>query len=281
MPRLVNRSLPLLAACVLGCTSSATQRSTGAGTVAAITPEDLQHRLLIIADDSMMGRRVGARVTTRPPSMSRRSFGGSDWRRQVRTEPTSRSCRSGLPRWIRRRSSKSTVRHRKSAERFPANDARGRATYARRRRGRLRRLGERPDGGDHARAGGGQVRHSHAERAVAAQPSPCAGPIRACKAIAIVMLENLPPEFVARYRDGRSVPDTSTNSSAVPVVWLSRSAAATLLGAEPGRLTQGASGSAREWKFWFPVDAGAVSGAECDRSAPRERSGAPRRICSH
>src|SRR5690242_8820831 len=59
VPGLVNRSLPLLAACILGCAGSS-QTSPASGTVAAITPQDLEHRLRIIADDSMMGRASGS-----------------------------------------------------------------------------------------------------------------------------------------------------------------------------------------------------------------------------
>src|SRR5436305_10015146 len=49
----------LLGACAIGC-AGATQRSPEAGTVPAITTADLERRLRIIADDSMMGRESGS-----------------------------------------------------------------------------------------------------------------------------------------------------------------------------------------------------------------------------
>src|SRR3954464_15838555 len=46
-------------AIVLGC-AGATQQSSDAATVAAITPADLERRLRLIADDSTMGRASGS-----------------------------------------------------------------------------------------------------------------------------------------------------------------------------------------------------------------------------
>src|SRR5215213_11715405 len=50
------------------------------------------------------------------------------------------------------------------------------------------------------------------------------------QAVAIVALERLPLEEIARQRGGRPVADTSRNPSVVPVLWISRRAANTLMG---------------------------------------------------
>ena len=54
-----NSATLLLTALGIAC-AGARQLSPGSATVAAITATDLQHRLEIIADDSMMGRESGS-----------------------------------------------------------------------------------------------------------------------------------------------------------------------------------------------------------------------------
>jgi len=64
--------------------------------------------------------------------------------------------------------------------------------------------------------------------------------------VAVVALERLPLEEIARQRVGRPVADTTRNPSVVPVLWISRRAASTLMGASafgapgtPGRTVRG------------------------------------------
>ena len=59
MRLLMNPGTLLLTALGVAC-AGASQRSPEAPTVAAITTGDLEHRLRIIADDSMMGRESGS-----------------------------------------------------------------------------------------------------------------------------------------------------------------------------------------------------------------------------
>ena len=61
-------------------------------------------------------------------------------------------------------------------------------------------------------------------------------------AIAATTLDQLGAEQIARLVEGRPIPDTARSASAVPVLWISRRAATTMLGAEPSTLSPGASG---------------------------------------
>jgi peptidase M28-like protein len=64
----------------------------------------------------------------------------------------------------------------------------------------------------------------------------------AARAIAIVNLDQMAPEFLARLREGRPVADTSTTAARPPVIYVTRATAAKLLGAAPEGLTLGATG---------------------------------------
>ncbi|MBI3792356.1 MAG: M20/M25/M40 family metallo-hydrolase [Gemmatimonadetes bacterium] len=77
---------------------------------------------------------------------------------------------------------------------------------------------------------------------------------RGASAIAIVVLDQIAPEFLAVIMSGRPVPDTSRNRALIPTVWLSRTAAATVLGADPGTLAPGAGGRALDGNFDYRRD---------------------------
>ena len=68
---------------------------------------------------------------------------------------------------------------------------------------------------------------------------PFLGRYREAAAIGVVALDQLGGEQIARIRDGRPVADTSRNPRAIALIWLSRPAAAALLGADPATLTPG------------------------------------------
>ena len=61
-------------------------------------------------------------------------------------------------------------------------------------------------------------------------------------AIALVALDQIGSESVARLREGRPVADSSRNPRAIPVLWISRRAATTLLGGDPSTMTPGKEG---------------------------------------
>jgi hypothetical protein len=58
-------------------------------------------------------------------------------------------------------------------------------------------------------------------------------------------------ESVARLREGRPVADSASNPNAMPAMWLSRRAAAVLLGGAPETLAPGATGPALRGRFGF------------------------------
>jgi hypothetical protein len=73
---------------------------------------------------------------------------------------------------------------------------------------------------------------------------PIAARYRDAAAIAAVGLEQIGAEMVARLREGRPVADTSRNPRALAMMYVSRSTATALLGADPSSLTPGATGTA-------------------------------------
>lgn len=71
-------------------------------------------------------------------------------------------------------------------------------------------------------------------------------------ALVVVGLEDVPAEQTARLREGRPVPDTSRNARGVPIVWITRRAATTVMGADIAQMTPGASGRALSGHFDYP-----------------------------
>ena len=72
---------------------------------------------------------------------------------------------------------------------------------------------------------------------------------RDAQAVALVALEGVGAESVARLREGRPVPDSARNPRAVPVLWVTRRAAATLLGGAPEALSAGSAGATVNGRF--------------------------------
>jgi len=68
---------------------------------------------------------------------------------------------------------------------------------------------------------------------------PLLGRYRDALTIGIVALDQLGSEQIARIREGRPVADTSRNPRALALVWLSRQAAAAVLGKEPAAIAPG------------------------------------------
>jgi hypothetical protein len=68
---------------------------------------------------------------------------------------------------------------------------------------------------------------------------PLLGRYREALTVGIVALDQLGSELVARIREGRPIADTARNARAIAVVWLSRSAATAVLGADPTTLSPG------------------------------------------
>src|SRR5882762_7029187 len=72
---------------------------------------------------------------------------------------------------------------------------------------------------------------------------PLLGGYREAATVGIVALDQLGSEQIARIREGRPVADTSRNPRAIPLVWLSRRAAASLLGSDPAATAPGTTSS--------------------------------------
>ncbi len=69
--------------------------------------------------------------------------------------------------------------------------------------------------------------------------APLLGRYREAATVGIVALDQLGSEQIARIREGRPVADTSRNPRAIPLVWLSRRAAATVFGTDPAATAPG------------------------------------------
>jgi hypothetical protein len=258
---LANSGTLMLSLLAVAC-AGATQRSAESATAAAITPADLEYRLHIIADDSMMGRASGGEGDFKTAAYVASEF------RRLGLEPAGENGTyfQTVPFW--------------TAAADPASQ--------------LVVGGTSPETCGDQRCVILQLGRDFLPNSIAAlhrdlagvdvvyggslgNPASLIGPDQAAgklvvvmprdaslrglrldprrfagaTAIAIAMLDDLPPEFAARLRDGRPVNDTSTNASLVPILWIARSAAATLLGAAPEGLAPGATGRKVSGGFGF------------------------------
>lgn len=241
--------LPLLASA--GC-AGATHRSTATATVPAISTVDLERRLRIIADDSMMGRAAGSEGDFKTAEYIASEF------RRLGLDPAGENGTyfQTVPFWT------------------SAADPASRLALA---NGSVLQLGRdflpgslaagyRTLDGTEVVYGGSLgdpstiiAPEQAANRLVVLLPqTPSLRSLRidparfaGARAIAIVMLENLPPEFTARLRDGRPVTDTSANARIVPFLFITHSAATALLGAAPEGLTPGTAGRRVSGAFGF------------------------------
>jgi hypothetical protein len=219
-------------------------------TSAAITEQDLRQRLFLIADDSMMGRESGSRgsyQTAEYVASELRRLGlepaGENgtyfqtvpfWRAAV--DPQSRLEIGGTTLEVGRdfvpASIAATPRVLDGTATIyggPANDT---------------------------------TRWISAEQAagkVVVLDLPAGAPLRGLSlgspkwrdavAIAVVVLDVIGPENVARLREGRPIADTTRNRAAVPALWVTRRAATTILGADPSTLAPGTSGGVLRGRF--------------------------------
>ena len=246
----LNRDVLLFSGLLMGC-ASAGQRATQSTTVTAITPADLEHRLRIIADDSLMGRESGSEgdykaaeyIASEFRKLGLESAGENGTYFQtvpfwtVSVDPSSRLEVAGRSLQLGRDFLPATAV-------APRRELTGvEVVYG----GSL---------GDPATV---IAPEQAADRVVVLVPrEPSVRGIRVdparfsrARALAIVMLENLPPEMTARLREGRPVADTSTNPAAVPLLFMSQSTAAALLGAAPATLTAGSAGGRVSGSFGF------------------------------
>jgi peptidase M28-like protein len=226
---------------LLGCASTGGRVPVGT-TVAAITEQDLEHRLRIIADDSMMGRESGSEGDFKTAEYIASEF------RRLGLDPAGENGTyfQTVPFWTSAADPSSRLDVGGTALQFGRDFLPASLTAPR----RVLENVEAVYGGSLADPGSLIGAEQATDRFVVLSVPPGA-PMRGlridprfhyAKAIGITLLDDLPPEMLARLRVGRPVADTSTNPEQVPVLWISRPAAATLLGASTGSLSPGAQG---------------------------------------
>jgi hypothetical protein len=233
------RALPIFLA--VACARTAGLSSTAA-TVPAITEHDLEYRLRIIADDSMMGRESGSAGDYKTTEYIASEFN------RLGLEPAGDSGTyfQTVPFWTAAADPGSRLEVGETKLLFGRDFLPNSLTAPRRTLDGV----EVVYGGSLGDAGSLITADQAADRLVILTPRDASlrglriDPARFArsKALAIVMLENLPPEMVARLRVGRPVADTTTNPAVVPILWISPAAATTLLGAAAEGMTPGTVG---------------------------------------
>ena len=219
-------------------------------TTADITTADLEYRLKIIADDSMMGRESGSKGDYMAADYVASEFrrlglqpageGGTYfqtvpfWKAAI--DPTSQLVVQGTVLQVERDFIPSSVR-------APGRTLDGvQVIY----------------GGNGADSAGWIAPALGAGKIVLLDVPPntvLRGLLRSLRrwqpavAVAVVTLDQLGSESLARLREGVPIADTTRDSSATPVLLITRRAAAVLLGAAPSTLTPGAVGASVNGHF--------------------------------
>ncbi len=245
----MNRYVPLLATLAIVACSSSQAPTPDSGTTAAITEADLRRRLYLIADDSMMGRESGSegdykaadyvasefrRLGLEPAGENGTYFQTVPfWRAAI--DPTSRIEVDGRPLELERDFVPSnfaavprTLDGVRAVYAGPATDS-TRWISAADAAGKLVVL-DVPAGVSLRNVIGSARWHDAA-------------------AVAVVVLDQVGTETLARLREGRPVPDSARVLTAVPSLWITRGAAARILGAEASTLAPGALGGTMRGHF--------------------------------
>lgn len=241
MNRIALNSIALVAIAALGCASTR-RRSPNAATVPAITERDLAYRLRIIADDSMMGRESGSEGDYKTAEYIAGEF------RRLGLEPAGENGTffQTVPFWTTAADPTSRLDVGGKPLQFGRDFLPASAVASTRNLDDVEVIYGGSLGEPTSLIGPEQA----ADRFVVLAPAnPSMRGLRIdpqrfgrARALGIVMLDDLPPEMLARIRDGRPVSDTTTNPSSAPGIWISRSAATALLGAPAEGLAPGAMG---------------------------------------
>jgi peptidase M28-like protein len=213
-----------------------------AGTEPAITGRDLQRRLYLIADDSTLGRETGSEGAFKTSAYIAAEF------QRLGLEPAGDSGTyfQAVPFWDVRVDPRSQLTSSTGATLRLVNDFLPASFSAPARVFDRTAIVYAGSAGDTA--------HVMSPPGVAGKLvvidvppgvdrrsilGPFLGRYREAAAIGVVALDQLGGEQIARIRDGRPVADTSRNPRAISLVWLSRLAAASLLGADPTTFAPG------------------------------------------
>jgi hypothetical protein len=235
----VNRAAWLLFSLTISCARAA-QRTSESATVAAITDEDLERRLRIIADDSMMGRESGSDGDYKAAEYVAAEF------RRLGLEPAGENGTyfQTVPLW--------TV----GVDRSSRLDVGGVALRLGRdflpnTVGVTARQLENVEVVYGGAMGSPTTLDGSAARGKLVVFLPPNAPTNMgaflgaysdARAIAIATLDRLGPETIARLLEGRPTPDTTTNAARVFGILVTTAAATNLLGAAPETLTPGPTG---------------------------------------
>jgi hypothetical protein len=238
---------------ISACTSTPrTAPTSAAGTVAAITPGDLEKRLFIIAHDSMMGRETGSEGNYKTAEYVAGEFRrlglqpAGDNGTYFQTVPFFR-VRADPGSYINIGDA-ALVLGRDFVPAAPAVTSRTMdgvtAIYA-------------GATNDTARLRPDEIR-GHIVVLGIAQGVPFRGPINAARwpgaaAVAVVALEQIAPEQLARLMEGRPVMNATLNATATPLIWISRRGATAMLGASTTSFTIGQVGPKLSARVGFEV----------------------------
>jgi Peptidase family M28 len=222
------------------------------GTVPAITPADLEHRLTAFAHDSLMGRETGSEGDFKAAE-----YVASEFKRLgLRPAGDDGTYFQTVPFWFVRVDPQSSIAV--GAKTLTLRKDFGPANSG---------VPTRMLNGAQAIFGGvltdsstwispelgrGKVIVLDVPAGVSVRRAPLdprrwAGAV----AIAVVALDQVPPEAIARLVEGRPVLDGTLNPAGTPVLWISREAAASLLGGAPASLKPGATGPMLTGRYGF------------------------------
>ncbi|MEO8622778.1 MAG: M28 family peptidase [bacterium] len=210
-------------------------------TSAAISEADLRHRLFLIADDSMMGRESGSEGNSKTAAYVATEF------KRLGLEPAGENGTyfQTVPFWNAAVDPQSQIEVggkplQLGRDFVPANIAAGARTFD----------GVRAIYGGPVTDTSRWISPADAAGKIVVLDLPPGIPMRGlalggprwrdASAIFAVVLDVVGAETVARLREGRPVADTARNRNAIPTLWITRSAARTILGADPATLAPGA-----------------------------------------
>ncbi|HEX5387097.1 MAG TPA: M28 family peptidase [Gemmatimonadales bacterium] len=239
---------------VAGCIAAKDAGGGTAATTAAISTADLQQRLRLIADDSMMGRESGGKGDDEAAAYVASEF------RRLGLEPAGKNGTyfQTVPLWRLTPDSTSVLVVGADTLRL----GRDFATYG--------SFPQQTLANTRAVLGGSGMDSAHwigrreaAGRIVVldlpaglprSDPQPLVQRWRDATVVAITGLEKFPPALVAQFlRGGMLIPDSSLDPHALRLLIITRRAAGILLGGSPGELTPGTPGRAVSGRFGFRV----------------------------
>jgi hypothetical protein len=246
----MTKLLPLFAALSVTACAAGSAPTPSTGTTAAITTDDLRHRLFLIADDSTMGRETGSEGAYKTADYIASEFA------RLGLEPAGDNGTwfQTVPFWNaaidpQSRLESGTTTFRLGTDFVPANVA---------ARGRALDGVETIYGGPMNDTSRWMPASQAAGKIVVFDLPPGvalrgigvpAARFRDATGFALAVLDVMGAETVARLREGRPVPDSGRNPNAMPLIWITRRVATSILGGDPATLTPGAAGTPLRGRF--------------------------------